>query len=610
MARSTLVLTVLAALALALVPSAHAVQFGAEGFGLAGAPGPNLPSHANQFFRDGTPTFCGDPSGPSSPIVTPTRRAYKSRVFTSFVNESVCVTVSVSTACTGGNEIMSESYSPAFDPENITANWIGDLGNSPPNQTSYSFTLAAGARFETVVDEVLDTANCGGVDVTWSSDRPWAAGRPSISGLPAIGRTLTSAGNAWAGTPSVATQWQRCDAAGNGCTDIPGASGTSYTVGDADLGSTFRLRETATEGGLTSTLNGIATRIPAFIPVAAHENASLAAGDAATPGALTMSATPSRCEAPKQTPAASQGTSRFYDTYAITSLVNEPACVWVAQQSCFATMAVYSPQFAPADVRQNYVGDDSGSSALSFTLAPGTSATAAVFDTSVFGCSSYSLFVGSDGPFATARPELSGAPTAGSPVATTNGSWPGSPAFAHAWLRCDTGGAGCAQIGGANGPSYTPTADDVGSTLRSRVTATQGKSLSADSAASAVVAAAPAGDSTGPRAVLALRRTTLQKVVKRGHLPVSVTCDEDCAVTLRAHVARRLRRHLGGARIARGKGSGVAGRRFAVKVKLTRKARRGLRRRRSLAFTIEATAVDAAGNRRTASKRARVRRRR
>jgi hypothetical protein len=75
-------------------------------------------------------------------------------------------------------------------------------------------------------------------------------------------------------------------------------------------------------------------------------------------------------------------------------------------------------------------------------------------------------------------------------------------------------------------------------------------------------------------------------------------------------VARKLRKPLGGVKIASGKGSAQAGKGKKIKVKLTRKARRGLRRRRSIAFTLKATAADGAGNRGTASKRARVRRRR
>ena len=111
------------------------------------------------------------------------------------------------------------------------------------------------------------------------------------------------------------------------------------------------------------------------------------------------------------------------------------------------------------------------------------------------------------------------------------------------------------------------------------MTATQGRSVSADSEPTGVVAAAPAPppggpgaggpggggdppavDRTGPKARLALNRTTLQRVVQRGFIPVSVTCDEACTITLTADVSRKLRKSLGGTRIARVKGNGAAGR--------------------------------------------------
>ena len=56
--------------------------------------------------------------------------------------------------------------------------------------------------------------------------------------------------------------------------------------------------------------------------------------------------------------------------------------------------------------------------------------------------------------------------------------------------------------------------------------------------------------------------------------------------------------------------SPTAGRRFTVKAKLTRKARKALRSRSSVAFTLKATATDAAGNTSTTNKKAKVRRRR
>jgi hypothetical protein len=116
MARRGLFLAATAAILAAAAPSAEAGQFAADGFGLAGS-GPNLPTHANQFPRDGLASACNDGMGiGGSPIMSPGPFAYKSRAFQSFVNESACVTVTValSPTCTGTDaELMSETYSPA-----------------------------------------------------------------------------------------------------------------------------------------------------------------------------------------------------------------------------------------------------------------------------------------------------------------------------------------------------------------------------------------------------------------------------------------------------------------------------------------------------------------
>lgn len=64
----------------------------------------------------------------------------------------------------------------------------------------------------------------------------------------------------------------------------------------------------------------------------------------------------------------------------------------------------------------------------------------------------------------------------------------GARALAHA--QASGGGGGCISIAGANGPSYSPVAADVGASLRVVVTASNGAgSASAGSAQSAPVVA-------------------------------------------------------------------------------------------------------------------------
>ena len=71
---------------------------------------------------------------------------------------------------------------------------------------------------------------------------------PTLSGEPRVGEVLSSTLGTWSGTVPIAfaRQWLRCDAQGLNCSPIVGQTGTSYTLGSGDLGSTIRVRITAT----------------------------------------------------------------------------------------------------------------------------------------------------------------------------------------------------------------------------------------------------------------------------------------------------------------------------------------------------------------------------
>jgi hypothetical protein len=80
---------------------------------------------------------------------------------------------------------------------------------------------------------------------------------PSIAGTPRSGATLTAQNGSWSGTQpfAYAYTWRRCDGAGNGCADIPGATGASYQATPADVRYTLRLLVTArnAKGASTAT---------------------------------------------------------------------------------------------------------------------------------------------------------------------------------------------------------------------------------------------------------------------------------------------------------------------------------------------------------------------
>ena len=79
---------------------------------------------------------------------------------------------------------------------------------------------------------------------------PTNSSPPTISGSALVGDTLTEQHGAWSPQPtSYSYQWERCDGAGASCADVAGETGATLSVVQAYIGSTFRVRETASAGG-------------------------------------------------------------------------------------------------------------------------------------------------------------------------------------------------------------------------------------------------------------------------------------------------------------------------------------------------------------------------
>jgi hypothetical protein len=86
---------------------------------------------------------------------------------------------------------------------------------------------------------------------------PSNSAAPSISGTPQVDQTLTANPGTWNSqtTPTFAYQWQSCDAQGNTCAPITGATSPTYKVVTADVSKTIRVAVTATnpDGSATAT---------------------------------------------------------------------------------------------------------------------------------------------------------------------------------------------------------------------------------------------------------------------------------------------------------------------------------------------------------------------
>lgn len=70
---------------------------------------------------------------------------------------------------------------------------------------------------------------------------------PTISGTPQEGSTLTVNPGSWSGTPAPTFSyvWERCVGTGGGCTDISGATNSTYVPTSADVAHTLLVQVTA-----------------------------------------------------------------------------------------------------------------------------------------------------------------------------------------------------------------------------------------------------------------------------------------------------------------------------------------------------------------------------
>jgi hypothetical protein len=111
---------------------------------------------------------------------------------------------------------------------------------------------------------------------------------PAISGNPNQGGMLGASTGTWTNAPaSYGYQWERCDASGAACQDVPGANAPNYLVGVIDAGSTIRVSVTAGNawGSATATSAAVGP-----VPTSSGDPIVVAAGDVACPAGDTSHA--------------------------------------------------------------------------------------------------------------------------------------------------------------------------------------------------------------------------------------------------------------------------------------------------------------------------------
>jgi hypothetical protein len=116
-------------------------------------------------------------------------------------------------------------------------------------------------------------------------------------------------------------------------------------------------------------------------------------------------------------------------------------------------------------------------------------ALAAIAIGAVFGAARNGQAASATAPSEVSPPTISGTPQAGKTLTADPGKWNGTTpiTFSYQWQRCDATGGGCAGISGADKRLYDLKTQDVGHTLRVRVTAKNKDGQASDTSAPTAV---------------------------------------------------------------------------------------------------------------------------
>ena len=162
---------------------------------------------------------------------------------------------------TQGQDLSTSNGTWTGNPSSYTYQWqdCDSTGTNCTNitgATAGNYTLTAGDVGNTL-RVVVTATNAGGSTAATSAasvvvaapppSAPSNTGLPAITGTTTQGQGLSTSNGTWTGNPSSYTyQWQDCDSTGSTCTNISGASSSSYTLASGDVGHAIRVVVTAT----------------------------------------------------------------------------------------------------------------------------------------------------------------------------------------------------------------------------------------------------------------------------------------------------------------------------------------------------------------------------
>lgn len=354
-----------------------------------------------------------------------------------------------------------------------------------PGATGGTYALS-GADLGARIRLTADAVNAWGAATASSTATPVVAmAAPAVSTSPTIRATslrdtmtATAAPGTWTGlTPmQYAYGWLRCDAAGESCVDIPGATAASYVMTTADVASTLRVAVTASNTAGTATARSSASAVIDVTPVP---------GNLTPPGITGTLVDKSTLQA---TPGTWSGLPVGTRSYQWLRCTDATTCTPISTGSGSTYRLTSTDVGRTITVREtvtNAAGSGTSQSETTGLVAPVA-------------------------PANTTAPSIKGTTREGDTLTASLGSWTGTPVvtYSYQWHRCDAAGASCSDLTGATGSSYVARTSDIGATVQLTVTARNAAgSTLATTASTAIVtmappvAASPAPSVTGTLAV-------------------------------------------------------------------------------------------------------------
>jgi hypothetical protein len=339
-----------------------------------------------------------------------------------------------------------------------------------------SSTLRVRVGVHSAVDSISDVSPVTpviGAAGALAGERP-----PIIFGGAQVGQALTAKQGAWSGGVGALTytyQWESCNQYGTGCSDIEGATESSYVPVAGDAGRRLRVLLTAADEQ-----DHRASRVSqATQPVAA---AQAPVGEQAPPVAGPALV--------GQTLSAQTG---VFSGEALISYTYQWEHCGAGGGTCQAIDGATQSSYTLTEA-------DSGDTILVLVSASDENG-------STTAVSAPTATVGPEALTELSAPSVSGTVQLEGTLSADPAIWAatGAVSYAYQWQSCNLSGADCTPIEGASEPTYTVDAGDLGSTLRVQVTVTS--PLGSKSAVSAATLAPPGGEVSTEEAQEILQRT-------------------------------------------------------------------------------------------------------